>query len=168
MPTHRNAALIFPVLPSVSTRGRPCGKYIAEGGVASVMGVAYSGILWHTLAYSGILWHTLAVWHTPAYSTHTLALNAFKAQLLTLCCGCFCVLVSYQPIYLVQKAHSYYLMRRDRSISLLKRGMSSSAWYEDTLGICPSPSPLCLDGPHRTTHPPTQAKSKALQRALAF
>ena len=80
LPTHHNAALIFPVLPSVSTRGRPCGKYIAEGGVASVMGVAYSGILWHTLAYSGILWHTLAysgiLWHTLAYSGilwHTLA-----------------------------------------------------------------------------------------------
>ena len=36
--------------------GRPCGKYIAEGGVASVMGVAYSGIPWHTLSYPGILW----------------------------------------------------------------------------------------------------------------
>ena len=59
-------------------------------------------------------------------------------------------------------------MRIDRSISLLKRGVSSSGWYEDTLGICPSPSPLCLDGPHRTTHPPTQAKPKALQRALAL
>ena len=123
--------------------------------------------VWHTLAYSGIPWHTLAF---PGILWHTLALNAFKAQLLTLCCCCFCVLVSCQPIYLVQKAltHSYYLMRRDRSISLLKRGVSSSAWYEDTLGICPSPSPLCLDGPHRTTHPPTQTKPKALQRALAF
>merc|ERR1711978_794759 len=44
------------------------------------MGLAYSGILWHTLAYSGILWHTLAysgiLWHTLAYSGllwHTLA-----------------------------------------------------------------------------------------------
>ena len=108
------------------------------------------GIPWHTLAYSG-----------P---------QRIQSTTFDHVCGCFCVLVSYQPIYLVQKAltHSYYLMRIDRSISLLKRGVSSSAWYEDTLGICPSPSPLCLDGPHRTTHPPTQAKPKALQRALAF
>ena len=43
-------------------------------------------------------------------------------------------------------------MRTDKSISLLKRGVSSSAWYEDTLGICPSPSPSALMGP---TAPPT-------------
>ena len=44
------------------------------------------GILWHTLAYSGSL----------AYAY--------------IRCGCFCVLVSYQPIYLAQKAltHSDY------------------------------------------------------------
>ena len=76
MPTHRKAALIFPVLPSVSTRGRPCGKYIAEGGVASVMGVAYPGILWPSTHSKHNFWPCLRLF----LCFSILSTNLFGAQ----------------------------------------------------------------------------------------
>merc|ERR1712012_893146 len=67
--------------------------------------LANSGILWHTLAYSGILWHILAysciLWHTPAYSGilwHALAYSGIiNASLITAAGAYHCPVGSIWP-----------------------------------------------------------------------
>merc|ERR1712155_499300 len=72
--------------------------------------LAYSGILWHTLAYSGILWNTVAYsfihWHTLAYSCtlwHALAYSGIiSASLITADGAYHCPVGSIWPFLLTK------------------------------------------------------------------